>query len=123
VAVNLLRRRSRPISGENWAQFELFDPEIEAATRASWKHPAGSSTAVTCMVRRMFTSGAREPSRPSDRTSYPIVISAVAVGREMRAARHALRATYTDLHPRVMPISRLLGLVNRQGSRTIHLRA
>jgi Flp pilus assembly protein TadB len=43
----------------------------------------------------MFTSGAKEPSQPSVRTSFTIIVSGIAVGHEMRAARHAQRATYT----------------------------
>ena len=31
MAVYQPQRRSRRVSGENWAQFELGDPEIEAA--------------------------------------------------------------------------------------------
>ena len=118
MEVNLPQRRSKRIVGENWAQFELRDPETEAAALSELEASAG-------LKRGWNVDGAAN-------VYFRVKGALAAVGQDLvqhhrfrhrRWARDACRKTCvardlyaycllclpTDLHPRVMPVSRLLG--------------
>ena len=120
MEVNLRQRRSKRIGGENWAQFELRDPESEAATLRALEAYFG-------LKRGWNADGAAN-------VYFRSKAALAAVGRDVvqyHRFRHrrwaqdgcqkacAARDLYiycllclpTDLHPRVMPISRILGLL------------
>jgi len=116
--VNQLQRRSRRISEENWAQFVLGNSETEAAA-------LGELEASFVLKRGWNVDGAANVYFRGKATLWAVGQDVVACHRfrHRRWAHDACRKTCvardlyaycflclpTDLHPRVMPISPILG--------------
>jgi hypothetical protein len=116
--MNQLQRRSRRIRGENWTQFALGDPGTEAAA-------LNELEASFELKRGWNVDGAANVYFRGKGTLWAVGQDVVACHRfrHRRWARDACRKTCvardlyafcllclpTDLHPRVMPISPILG--------------
>jgi len=118
MAVNQPQRRSRRIGGEDWAQFELQDPQTEAAAlskiEASFRLKRGWNVdgAGNVYLRGKGTLAAVgqdlvQYHRFRHRRWVGDACRKTCVARDLYA--YCLLCLPTDLNPRVMPVSRLLG--------------
>ena len=127
LALNMLKRRSKSIGGENWAQFALRDAESEAATlseieasfglKRAWNvdgaanvYFRGKGTLAAVgqdVVHRRIAARACECHRFRHRRWAGDACRKTCAARDLYA--FCLLCLPTDLHPRTMPISRLLG--------------
>jgi len=120
MEVNLLQRRSKRSGGENWAQFELRDPESEAATLSELEAYFGLKRGWNAVgaANVYFRSKATLATVGRDIVQYhrfrhrrwaPDACQKACVVRDLYS--YCLLCLPTDLHPRVMPASRILGLL------------
>jgi len=114
------RQRSRRIGGENWAQFDLADPETEAAELAEFesslklKRGWNAEGAINVYLRAkgaLSTVGQDVASchRFRHRRWAPNECRKSCLARDLYA--YCLQCLPTDLHPRVLPTSRIQGLL------------
>jgi len=95
VTANQPQQRLKPIRRENWTQFALGDPESEAAALSELDASFGLKQGwhVDGGANVYFRGKGALAVVP--RTCFNIIVSGIAAGGVMRAARHARRTTYT----------------------------
>ena len=125
MEVNLPQRRSKRIGGENWAQFELRDPETEAAELSELEASAGlkrgwNLDGAANVYFRVKSPRSRRPG-PRSASSFPAPpLGARCMPQDMRGARPIrLLPSLPSNRPASARYACLaaLGAANRQSSR------